>query len=107
MQVNNNSIDKVSISGLAKSKQNSATSKNNSSGDSASVAGGDTSSASVDISKESKLLSRGIDVARATDLTNDEKISRIKELIQQGKYRADTGKIVDNMIKEHSLTDSL
>lgn len=109
MEIKNSSSDKVSLSNLGRAKNADKADKANQAEGNEAQSGqlGDAAGTKLDISNDSKVLAKGIEVARNSDLDNEEKIEQIKELIKQGKYQADAGKIADGMMREHTLSELL
>ena len=96
--------EQVDIAGLSQTK------KNKSAGAAGNLksqieAGASKSAAeatSVEISSEAKAAVKAKDIAR-TDDVDQAKISRVKSLIAEGKYKPDMGKVADRMINESVL----
>lgn len=55
----------------------------------------------VGLSSESKLLSKVVEIAKSTDLSQEEKVKMIKAKIQSGEYKMDYSKVADEIIREH------
>jgi flagellar biosynthesis anti-sigma factor FlgM len=104
MKVNNNK-DSVDLSQIARSKRGDKVAKNKAAETGEAGAGaGAASTANVEISSEAKTMSAANQIAKA-EATDQEKIDRIKAMIQSGTYKPDFGKVADKMINENLLQD--
>lgn len=106
MKINNHS-DSVELSSLAKSKKSdrAAAAKKREEAQLKSNEGlGIGSTANVEISSEAKSLASAKAIAKADNI-DQEKIDRIKALIQSGNYKPDFGKVADKMVNESVLQE--
>lgn len=99
---NNESVDLSHVSRSKKSDRAKATEKQRTADEASAPAFGGP--ASVDISSEAKMISKVRDVAKADDV-NQEKVDRIKAMINGGTYKPDYGKVAEKMVNETVLQE--
>ncbi len=104
MKVNNHK-DSVDLSQVARSKRGDkvAKAKTAEAGESkgAATIG---STASVEISSEAKAMQSANQIAK-TESTDQEKIDRIKAMLNAGTYKPDFGKVAEKMVNENLLQE--
>jgi len=107
MKVNNNR-DSVELSQASRSKRGEktagVTAKKSEEGADASASAGVGATANVDISTEARTISAATQAAKTEDV-NEEKIARVKAMINGGSYKPDFGKVADKMVNETVLQD--
>jgi len=104
MKVSNNkeSLDLANLSRAQKNEKNKHIGKNKIANEAAPANLGDT--AEVNISSEAKAISQARQIAKS-DNVNQEKIDRIKAMINGGTYKPDFGKVADKMVNEQLLQE--
>ncbi len=61
------------------------------------------SAARVDLSPRAQDMKKIKDIAMSAPAVNSEKVARLQKLIDEGKYKVDSGTIADRMVDEHLL----
>ena len=104
MKVNNHK-DSVDLSQVARSKRGDkvAKAKTAEAGD-ANAGAAIGSTANVEISSEAKAMKSANQIAKA-ETTDQEKIDRIKAMINGGTYKPDFGKVAEKMVNENLLQE--
>jgi negative regulator of flagellin synthesis FlgM len=107
MKVNRNR-DSVELSQMAKSqhanKANAAKSKDAQEASGAGAGAGIGAAGQVELSSEAKALASANQLAKS-DNPDQEKIDRIKAMIQGGNYKPDFGKVADKMLNESLIQE--
>lgn len=106
MKVNNHK-DSVELSSMARSKKNEkagAVKGKEANEASAASAFGAAGLGGVEISGEAKALAAANQAAKA-DSIDQEKIDRIKAMMNAGTYKPDFGKVADKVVNETLLQD--
>lgn len=104
MKVNNHK-DSVDLSQIARSKRGDKVAKTKApeTGETQDAAAAGATS-NVEISSEAKTMSTANQIAKA-EVTDQEKIDRIKAMIKAGTYKPDFGKVADKMINENIMQE--
>ncbi len=103
MKVSNNKD--VDIAALARSKKaEKARAAKEGAGAEAGTSAGVGDSAQVDISSEAKTISHAKKIAKSEDV-NQEKVDRIKAMINAGTYSPDYSKVADKVVNENALQE--
>ncbi len=62
----------------------------------------DLGATKVDVSERAQMMKKAKEIAKATPDINEEKVSRLQKLIDEGKYKVSASDIADKMVDEES-----
>jgi flagellar biosynthesis anti-sigma factor FlgM len=63
-------------------------------------------SARVDLSSRAQDMARAKELATPSDSIDEAKVARLQRMIDEGKYRVDSGAVADRLLDEHLKMDS-
>lgn len=107
MKVSNQSNkEAVDISGLSRSKKGDKAGAAGKAKDNAAAiaAFGPGDAAAVELSSDAKTISQATKIAKS-DNVDQEKIDRIKAMINSGTYKPDFGKVAERMVNEQVMQE--
>lgn len=83
------------LGGLKKDNSAGALNKNS------SIAG----SANVNVSERAQMMQKAKDIASSPVNVDEAKVARLQKLIDEGKYKVDSGALADRLVDEHMSWD--
>lgn len=59
----------------------------------------------VEISDDAQLMKKAAEIAGSVPDIRQDKVQKLKKLIEEGKYKVDAAEVADRLLKEHLNTD--
>ena len=104
MKISNSGVDSVEISNLSRAKQSGKTEEKKVDSES-SIKFGSEKGSKVELSDDARVLAKGVEAAKASELSDKERIAQIKAKIAARDYNPDLGKVADKILQQHILNN--